>query len=184
MNQVLAINIADIVEGNGKTVRQNNLEKEHNIPVGSLVEVKYSHWHGDGCCEKVHARLWVHSHDRDCDGTPLYSLSRYRTSLYEGAQIIVEGFLLKDSITHSILNDIESGFSEESLKIIKVTPDLCYGHGSLCWDDEEDLIETIGDCNTGPEKGLTPLEVLKRYPSARKKLLELVPEMKETILES
>lgn len=136
MNEIIAINVADIVEENGKTIRQNNLEKKHNIPVGSLVEVKYDHWHGDGCCEKVHARLWVYSHDRDCDGTPLYSLSRFKTPLYESAQIFIGGYKLRDSISENILNRIESGFSEESLKVIEVTDDLCYGNGSLSWEKD------------------------------------------------
>jgi hypothetical protein len=35
----IAINIADIVEENGKTVRENNLDMAHDISIGSLVEV-------------------------------------------------------------------------------------------------------------------------------------------------
>ena len=67
-----------IVEANGKTIRENNLETIHRIPIGSLVEVKFNSWFSDGACWKVHARLWVVHHSRDCDGTPLYTLSRWK----------------------------------------------------------------------------------------------------------
>lgn len=59
---IKVISFGDIIEENGKTIRQNNIELEHNIPINSLVEVKYDQWHGDGVCSKVHARLWVTHH--------------------------------------------------------------------------------------------------------------------------
>jgi hypothetical protein len=46
----------------GRTFKEINQEKVHNIPVGTLVEMD------DGC------RLWVVYHGRDCDRTPLYCL--------------------------------------------------------------------------------------------------------------
>lgn len=54
---------------NGKTVRENNLELKHDIPLGTLVEIDcdYIDVHG--------LRLFVGAHGRDCDGTPLYSLT-------------------------------------------------------------------------------------------------------------
>ena len=115
MKEVLFI--GDIVESNGKTIRQNNLEKKHNINLGELVEVKYEEWHGNGACEKIHARLWVVSHGRDCDGTPLYSLSAYKT----------------ENIAWQ-LHDIRTGFAEESLTVITVTDELVYGEGALSWE--------------------------------------------------
>ena len=54
---------SEIVEANGKTIRENNMEKGHNIPLQSLVET------AEGL------RLYVVMHGRDCDGTPLYWLS-------------------------------------------------------------------------------------------------------------
>lgn len=63
------INIADLVnEETGKTYREENAEKIHNIPIGALVEVRQM-GNSDG------ARLFVVSHERDCDMTPLYSLA-------------------------------------------------------------------------------------------------------------
>lgn len=112
-----AIFIGDIVESNGKTIKQNNLEKKHNINIGELVEVKYEEWYGEGACEKLHSRLWVISHDRDYDGTPLYGLSRLKSEklAYE-------------------FHAIRGGFAEESLTVIPVTEDLKNGYGALEWE--------------------------------------------------
>ena len=103
----------------GKTWKEENLERMHNIPIGSLVEVKWDSWFGDGAGWKVHARLWVVAHDRDCDGTPLYRLSRWNDPQ----------FALQVGDTHG-------GFSEESLTVIPITAELCYGAGALEWDDD------------------------------------------------
>lgn len=67
----MIVNFADIVESNGKTVRKNNFETEHDIPIGTLVEIDCDYveqWHG--------CRLFVVDHQRDCDGTPLYGLGK------------------------------------------------------------------------------------------------------------
>jgi len=53
----------NLVEANGKTRKENNLEIEHKIPVGSLVELENG------------VRLFVAKQSRDCDGTPLYILN-------------------------------------------------------------------------------------------------------------
>jgi hypothetical protein len=62
--------ISDMVEANGKTVRENNLEKGHTIPLGSLVECNSE----SGDYEWEGIRLYVVKHSRDCDGGPLYDL--------------------------------------------------------------------------------------------------------------
>lgn len=63
--------LSDMIESNGKTVRQNNLEKKHNIPLGTLVEI-------NSACDSDFAwagvRMYVSAYGRDCDGTPLYTL--------------------------------------------------------------------------------------------------------------
>ena len=88
----------------GKTIKQENLEKPHNIPIGSLVEVEWDQWFGDGAYWKMHARLWVVKHDRDCDGTPLYSISRWDAP---------EFALLPSNAFH--------GFPEKSLTVVELT---------------------------------------------------------------
>lgn len=112
--------VHDIVEENGKTIKENNLEREHQIPVGTLVEVKYDQWHGDGACQKVHARLWVVKHGRDCDGTPLYTLSQWRT--------------WREARRY---RDAEGGFPEHMLTPVELTREVCRGENALVWDEDE-----------------------------------------------
>jgi hypothetical protein len=107
-----------LVEANGKTIRQNNLEKQHRFPVGTLVEVRFDTWFGDGACWKVHARLWVVEHTRDCDGTPLYSLSRWNDAAFARQ-----------------VHDIHHGFDEKSLTPIEITERLREGWNALEWED-------------------------------------------------
>lgn len=112
--------IHEIVEANGKTVKENNLERQHNIPVGTLVEVKFDDWFTDGACWKVHARLWVVRHTRDCDGTPLYTLSKWDS--WESAEKLGSTYY---------------GFSEGSLTLVEITEAIKRGEGSLAWDEEK-----------------------------------------------
>ena len=106
--------IHQIVESNGRTIKENNLDRRHNIPLGTLVEVKFDEWFGNGGSWKVHARLWVVAHCRDCDGTPLYSVGRWPGLSREGYY----------------------GFTEDRLRIVPITPELLDGEGALEWKDE------------------------------------------------
>lgn len=63
MSEAIAFTLHNWVESNGKTIRENNLQRQHAIPVGTLVEASSG------------ARLFVARHCRDCDGTPLYGLA-------------------------------------------------------------------------------------------------------------
>ncbi len=57
-------NVADMVDPvTGLTYRQINNAKKHKFQVGQLVELESG------------ARLFVAKQTRDCDGTPLYSLT-------------------------------------------------------------------------------------------------------------
>lgn len=55
----IAYNIQD---ENGESQKDKNLKQNHNIELGSLVELDSG------------VRLFVVNHSRDCDGTPLYDL--------------------------------------------------------------------------------------------------------------
>lgn len=115
------IHISDLVnKKTGKTYREENMELTHNIPIGALVEIKFSDWFGHGACWKVHARMWVVRHDRDCDGTPLYSISRWN-----------------DPHFAEQVNAIYSGFDEEMLKVVKITSKLESGENSLRWRNDD-----------------------------------------------
>lgn len=125
---------SELVESNGKTVRENNLAREHKIPIGTLVEVRYDEWFGNGACEKVHARLWVVEHARDCDGTPLYTLAA-RTDP-EWVRVWQTGSLTQRMTADAILH-IKTGLGEESLTPIEITEAVERGEGALSWDDDE-----------------------------------------------
>ena len=111
---------SDMVEKNGKTVRENNMAIKHSIPLGTLVEVKYDEWYGDGACSKVHARLFVVQHGRDCDGTPLYGLGKhpYDPDIYRDAWMV------------------DSNFGEEGLTPVEMSEEIRKGEGLLEWDRE------------------------------------------------
>ena len=114
------------VEANGKTRRENNLETQHKIPLLSLVEVlgensptDYKSNHHAGL------RLWVVAHARDCDGTPLYTLSFDKSICrkYEELKNQPESprhDFLKASLKASYNGAMCCGFSEDSLKVIEV----------------------------------------------------------------
>ncbi len=138
------VNVKDIVEENGKTVEENNLEIKHNIPVGSLVEVKYDEWGKDGSCMKIHARLWVIEHIRDCDGEPLYSLCKSPLHKIDtGNEHIIylkepdfrdKEVILKNDISVNIIYGVVTGISEKKLTVIEVTQDIEGGVGCLSWE--------------------------------------------------
>ena len=82
-------NVADLPDPDdnlGRTYREVNNAKSHKFNIGDLVEV-------DG-----EIRLFIAKLDRDCDGTPVYSLT-YEKSL-------------------SSMNYWVPGFSEEGMKLI------------------------------------------------------------------
>jgi hypothetical protein len=91
------INVADLKDPNdpkGRTWREINNAKEHNIPVGTLVELENG------------VRLFVVSHNRDCDGTPLYAMSADP----EDTKVEVAGFANRKWI---------HGYPEHCLEVVK-----------------------------------------------------------------
>lgn len=91
------IRLHDIVEENGKTIRENNLEIPHTIPVGSLVEVTYED------SDLFGLRLFLVMHIRDCNGKPLNYLSSHLEDMNEGRSY----------------SRMTVGFEDEDLKVIK-----------------------------------------------------------------
>lgn len=61
--------VKDVVEANGKTIYENNKEKDFDIPLGALVEIRSTELSESG------VRLFVVLQERDCDGEPLYGLA-------------------------------------------------------------------------------------------------------------
>jgi hypothetical protein len=136
-------NFGDVVEGNGKSIRQNNSEQKHKFPIDTLVEVKYERWHSRGACEKVHARLFVVWHQRDCDGSPLYHLSSTPTTEWGSMtpeEVFGEPRLdLRLRLFAYDLYKIRINFGEHSLTPVTVTPELIRGEGELKWEEGSDV---------------------------------------------
>lgn len=102
-------NIADLVEGNGLTIRENNLALNHNIPLDTLVEIRSSY-------HSVSARGYVCYHGRDCDGTPLYGISPKKG--YRRIEVTLESSEPEVYAANIHNNIIDYGYSEESLTVI------------------------------------------------------------------
>lgn len=123
--------VGDIVETNGKTVKENNLNKNHNIPLKSLVEIVNMEENEEGSENGL--RLFVVGHSRDCDGTPLYDLSFTLSAIGEierinkefGSELAVTGEIsahermLFQCNLWTARGRISSGYPEYTLKVIR-----------------------------------------------------------------
>lgn len=116
------MNVSDIVESNGKTVKQNKMEQNHTIPLGSLVEIL-----GDEGDDDTGLRLFVVHHGRDCDGTPLYGLSFKKNAKEQmdkhekQVKTLPDGqdYQIAKMFYHMARGSILFNYGEESLKVIK-----------------------------------------------------------------
>jgi len=123
---VQIITVGDLVEENGKTIRENNLAKQHALRLGDVVEVDIELSDRHGFPTKVDlrgkCRLYVVAHMRDCDGTPLYMVS----DLPVAYPLHTENLFSKERLLYRMLAVVvEHGYSEESLKATGEHNDLC-----------------------------------------------------------
>jgi hypothetical protein len=127
---------ADPSDPDGPTIRELNLSLEHLYPIGTLVDIKYDRWFGDGACIKAEARLWVIGHHRDCDGSPLYILADKRKEMYDALR---EGLGIEDTWYNKNLtcNVYEHSVGEESLTPVEVTEEVKRGVGALDWEEDQ-----------------------------------------------
>jgi len=123
------INFSEIIEANGKTIRENNMELQHKIPVGTLVDLEYTEYYGYGAGVRAKARMYVVGHCRDCDGTPLYSVAGLPLSKWGrmGAFSYEKGG--SPDLGPIALYHIRSGYSEEKLTPVEITPAVLRGEG-------------------------------------------------------
>ena len=108
LNSTQLILVSSLKEANGNTVYENNMERKHAIPIGTLVEES---------CTGI--RLFVVRHERDCDGTPLYGLSfdleaENRRRSVSDSELLPAKFLCWRH-TGSIMD----GVSEDSIVVVK-----------------------------------------------------------------
>ena len=104
VEMIVIHNLKDPHDPRGRSYKEVNLEKQHRIPIGALVELQ-----GEDGTEDEHygVRLYVVAHLRDCDGTPLYAMSAYRTDTVEK----IKGFANPGWL---------HGWDEEGLKVIRL----------------------------------------------------------------
>ena len=103
MKRIYFTQVHDLKDSNdphGRSYKEVNAEKTHAIPLGTLVEIACERHPSNG------ARAFVVSHERDCDMTPLYSLSL--------DPLRVEGSYGKYTRLFWY-----NGWSEDSLEVIK-----------------------------------------------------------------
>lgn len=117
-----AVFVGDITENNGKTIKENNLEREHQFPINTLVDITFEESFDNEAYQKVEARVYVYSHGRDCDGTPLYTLSKKRNIGRDPNKEIFPG--VKFNEVNPIVQDyfegiFAEGISEESLQYVR-----------------------------------------------------------------
>jgi len=115
---------SEIQEANGKTIRENNMAKKHEIPLGSLVEITYEDY-PDEINPVNGLRLFVVNHSRDCDGTPLYDLSFKLTAQKEYEDVEARKSELRSCGLYPLLHGQTSGaierhYSIDSLKLIRL----------------------------------------------------------------
>jgi hypothetical protein len=101
--------VHDLIDpGTGISYKEGNLKKTHNIPLRTLVEVvntdpEYHH-------QSEGLRVYVVEHERDADGTPMYSLSIIKDwEPYTGSNEVVEMYRN---------GQVDRGYSENMLKVI------------------------------------------------------------------
>jgi hypothetical protein len=113
----------------GETYKQGNLKQNHKIPLDSIVEVlPYDSEISRG--DHAGLRLYVVAHTRDCDGTPLYSLSFNKTAEVQENLEASQNYVLYDKRNPRyhyraepfMTNDQCRGFAEENLKVITPGP--------------------------------------------------------------
>jgi len=127
MSEPEIVMFSDIVEENGKTIRENRMAITHKYPVGTLVELAWDQYFGGCCGMAVKAHLYVIAHSRDCDGSPLYMLApKHPDEWKESYNATVEEFLAlgifnpKRLLIKDMLGMFTHGHGEESLTPVPV----------------------------------------------------------------
>lgn len=78
-NSIEIMRFSDLVEENGRPIRENNMLKEHKFRIGDIVntfvEINHSRDERTSVQLSGYCKLFVVGCHRDCDGTPLYTLA-------------------------------------------------------------------------------------------------------------
>lgn len=127
------INVADLVNPeSGLTFRQENVAKTHKFQVGDFVRVKsYEYLTPDDPDDSRKIEtirdMFVFEQTRDCDQTPLYTITTRRPEDYKGLiEIYVDANKNQGDIEHTRSHytqivrwaSIETGYAEEDLTLL------------------------------------------------------------------
>jgi hypothetical protein len=134
--------ICDFVDKEtGKTSREMNAEKTHQIPLGTLVEVR-----------RTGVRLFVVFHYRDCDETPLYALCADKDDNKQERK----GF------TNS---NWPNGYTEDGLKVVDSRP-ADHELGGLIQGTREGVEGSLRVGGKGWVRGVVVRQILDGYDRA------------------
>lgn len=128
------------------------MEKKHNIELGTLVEISCD----DSLCDEEDQhnglRLFVVQHTRDCDGTPLYSLSftKCAESKLQSAKDAIEKLSSGLGASPEELNEIaeeefelDSSFRNEKRACGDILSTLLLNASKVAGRTDEELIKLI-----------------------------------------
>jgi len=106
--------ISDLVEENGKTIRENNMEKQHLRREGDEVRVCTCNGvHEGDCNDQCPTEIaFILLCGRDCDGTPLYWIGG-QAQWNEMKRLGRERTI--DNLPWRVLNRVDGGYPEDSL---------------------------------------------------------------------
>lgn len=118
-----AIFFKDLVENNGKTVYENNMNKSHKFNVGTKVysEIKYITTAGPKFEKGIYT---IFSLDRDCDGEPIYSLISESINVINGWKKFCHN--IKEMVIRLGAFGYQSGILESSIMEIPQLKDNEY----------------------------------------------------------
>lgn len=98
---VVLMNISDIEDEDGTTIKERNMKLGHAIELGALVELQSG------------VRLFVVHQGRDCDKSPLYWLSPTPEPLYFNNDIY-ERHIIRECLRRQV----EGGYADRELTVI------------------------------------------------------------------
>lgn len=114
---MVVMKYSDIVESNGKTIKQNNMAIAHKFNLGDLVEIDITLFkEREGCLVdlKGKCKLYVVMQGRDCDGTPLYCLADIPVIYPKDAKILSH----EQTAYESVAEFCKHGYSEDNMKLV------------------------------------------------------------------
>lgn len=91
------VKFENLKEANGKTIYENNMDIKHKIPIGTKVYWENETYTTAG--PKIEKGIYtIFSHDRDCDGTPMYAIISESMNVVKGWEQMCPNTNIKELI--------------------------------------------------------------------------------------